>query len=196
MMAVRGQNMSRREGLTVIFALLTNYIVYERYINATECLNIILFMDVFIDCVKYSRRRNTFSQILLILVHFLLFKLLQFQKWGERPCWPFPITLAYNELNRNIIYTSMNISTVKNAVFCDVAPCNLVWTDVSGECIASIFRVEKSASDEPAWVGGCCSHWFLVRRFLYPEDGSDTFLGNVHSYKIYMVPHPEDSISS
>jgi hypothetical protein len=31
---------------------------------------------------------------------------------------------------------------------------DLVWTDVSEERIASIFRVEKSASDEPAWAGG------------------------------------------
>jgi hypothetical protein len=32
---------------------------------------------------------------------------------------------------------------------------HLVWTDVSKERIASIFRVEKSASEEPAWAGGC-----------------------------------------
>jgi hypothetical protein len=31
----------------------------------------------------------------------------------------------------------------------------LVLTDVSEERIASIFRVEKSASEEPAWAGGC-----------------------------------------
>jgi hypothetical protein len=29
----------------------------------------------------------------------------------------------------------------------------IVWTDVSEESIASIFRVEKSASEEPAWAG-------------------------------------------
>jgi hypothetical protein len=29
------------------------------------------------------------------------------------------------------------------------------WTDVSEERIASIFRVEKSASEEPAWAGSC-----------------------------------------
>jgi hypothetical protein len=28
---------------------------------------------------------------------------------------------------------------------------DLVWTDVSEERIASILRVEKSASEEPAW---------------------------------------------
>jgi hypothetical protein len=32
---------------------------------------------------------------------------------------------------------------------------DLVWTDVSEERIASIFRVEKSSSGEPAWSGGC-----------------------------------------
>jgi hypothetical protein len=32
---------------------------------------------------------------------------------------------------------------------------DLLWTDVSEECIASIFRVEKSASKEPAWACGC-----------------------------------------
>jgi hypothetical protein len=31
----------------------------------------------------------------------------------------------------------------------------LAWTDVLEERIASIFRVEKSASEEPVWAGGC-----------------------------------------
>jgi hypothetical protein len=31
---------------------------------------------------------------------------------------------------------------------------DLVLTDVSEEYIASIFRVEKSATEEPAWAGG------------------------------------------
>jgi hypothetical protein len=33
---------------------------------------------------------------------------------------------------------------------------DLVWTDVSEERIAYIFKVEKSASEEPAWT--VCSH--------------------------------------
>jgi hypothetical protein len=37
---------------------------------------------------------------------------------------------------------------------------DLVWTDVSKERIASIFRVEKPVSEEPAWAGGC-----IVPRF-------------------------------
>jgi hypothetical protein len=32
---------------------------------------------------------------------------------------------------------------------------DIVWTDVSEERIASIFRVEKSGSEEPTWAGGC-----------------------------------------
>jgi hypothetical protein len=31
---------------------------------------------------------------------------------------------------------------------------DLVWTDVSEERIAPIFRIEKSASEEAAWAGG------------------------------------------
>jgi hypothetical protein len=34
---------------------------------------------------------------------------------------------------------------------------DLVWADVSEERITSIFRVEKFASEEPAWAG-VCSH--------------------------------------
>jgi hypothetical protein len=43
---------------------------------------------------------------------------------------------------------------------------DLVWTYVSEERIASILRVEKSASEEPAWAGGCRS----TRRHI-PGDG-------------------------
>jgi hypothetical protein len=32
--------------------------------------------------------------------------------------------------------------------------------------------------------------------FFYPEDGGDTFLRNVGSNKIYMVPHPRRRHSS
>jgi hypothetical protein len=51
---------------------------------------------------------------------------------------------------------------------------DLVWTDVSEERIAFIFRVEKSTSEEPAWAGGCSQ----------PEDGGDMFLQNVGSHDI------------
>jgi hypothetical protein len=43
---------------------------------------------------------------------------------------------------------------------------HLVWTDVSEESIASIVRVEKSASEEPAWAG-VCSH--LLTRYVPPK---------------------------
>jgi hypothetical protein len=43
---------------------------------------------------------------------------------------------------------------------------DLVWTDVSEERIASAFRVEKSASEEPAWSGGW-SHYHSVSYFDY-----------------------------
>jgi hypothetical protein len=39
---------------------------------------------------------------------------------------------------------------------------DLVWPDFSEERIASIFKVEISAKEEPAWAGDC-SH--------IPEDG-------------------------
>jgi hypothetical protein len=41
-----------------------------------------------------------------------------------------------------------------------------------------------------------CSRWFLARGFLYPEDGSDTFLRNVGLQNIYTAPHPRTRHSS
>jgi hypothetical protein len=49
----------------------------------------------------------------------------------------------------------------------------LVWTDVSEERVASIFRVKNSASEEPAWAGGYSEmsvHIISTRRHI-PEDG-------------------------
>jgi hypothetical protein len=44
---------------------------------------------------------------------------------------------------------------------------DLVWTDASEECIASIFRAEISASEEPAWAGGCrLSHQSKTRSYI------------------------------
>jgi hypothetical protein len=49
---------------------------------------------------------------------------------------------------------------------------DLVWTDVSEENIASIFRVEKFASEEPAWAGGCrLSHHSKTPRFAQDLHG-------------------------
>jgi hypothetical protein len=41
---------------------------------------------------------------------------------------------------------------------------DLVWPDVLEERIASIFKVEKSASEEPTWAGGCSLHTLRVQR--------------------------------
>jgi hypothetical protein len=69
---------------------------------------------------------------------------------------------------------------------------DLVLTNVSEEHITSIFSVEKSTTEEPAWAqsAATCSRWFLTQGFFYPEDGVDTFLQNVSSHKICMAPHP------
>jgi hypothetical protein len=57
---------------------------------------------------------------------------------------------------------------------------DLVWTEVSEECVASIFRVEKSASEEPAWADGRADAcWFFVDLLFDPEDGDDMFLRNI-----------------
>jgi hypothetical protein len=60
---------------------------------------------------------------------------------------------------------------------------DLVLTDVSEECIASIFRVEKNPrmSNQREQMAVC----------FYPEDGGDTFLRNFGSHKIYKVPQPK-----
>jgi hypothetical protein len=57
------------------------------------------------------------------------------------------------------------------------------WTDVSVERITTIFWVEKSASQEPAWAGGCRS----TRRHI-PEDGilRSHRCDNLKSYKFIL----------
>jgi hypothetical protein len=45
-------------------------------------------------------------------------------------------------------------------------------------------------------IAATCSHWFLVRGFLYPEDGGDIFLRNAGSHKKYTAPHPRNLHSS
>jgi hypothetical protein len=63
--------------------------------------------------------------------------------------------------------------TMKNAVFWDVAPCRSCVNRRFGERIASIFRVEKSASEEPAWAD--CSHLLtLVIRVPVAYSGGAT----------------------
>jgi hypothetical protein len=56
----------------------------------------------------------------------------------------------------------------------------LVWTGVSEERIASIFRVEESVSEEPAWAAGCrLSH----QCWLFSTGGT------VCSHLLMLVPH-------
>jgi hypothetical protein len=46
----------------------------------------------------------------------------------------------------------------------------LVLTDVSEERIASIFRVDKSASEKPVWPGGCrLSHQSEITSYIGSE---------------------------
>jgi hypothetical protein len=47
-----------------------------------------------------------------------------------------------------------------------------------------------------AQSAAACSRWFLARRFFCPEDGGDTSLRNVRSYKIYTALHPRRRHSS
>jgi hypothetical protein len=93
---------------------------------------------------------------------------------------------------------------LKNAVFWDVAPCRSCVNRRFGESIASIFRVEKFASEEPAehvaadcfqlvaQSAASCSRWFLARGYFYPEDGGDTLtLVHTRSTRRHI---PEDGI--
>jgi hypothetical protein len=52
---------------------------------------------------------------------------------------------------------------------------DLVWTDISEEHIATIFRVEKSASEEPAWAGGRrLSHQSKTPSYIRTEGGRES----------------------
>jgi hypothetical protein len=62
--------------------------------------------------------------------------------------------------------------------------------DVSEERIASIFRVDKSASEgKRELLANQLLTLFFARRFFCPEDGSDMLLPNVSSYKTHMAPY-------
>jgi hypothetical protein len=81
------------------------------------------------------------------------------------------MTMEAHDMYGAIVYVRFEVFTaltVKNAVFWDVAPCNLVWSDVSEECVI----------------------WKSAHRVFYLEDGGNTFLRNVGSYKMYKAPHP------
>jgi hypothetical protein len=66
-------------------------------------------------------------------------------------------------------------------------------TDVSEECVATIFRVETIRVQREALAFGQqqSANSFLHHiDFFYPEDGGDTCLENVGSYTSHMAPHP------
>jgi hypothetical protein len=62
---------------------------------------------------------------------------------------------------------------------------DLVWADVSEERNASIFRVEKSASEEPAWAGACT---------LRPPTHAGSSLANFSTLKMEVIPASEASV--
>jgi hypothetical protein len=85
------------------------------------------------------------------------------------------------------------IKLLKNTIFWDVAPVYPVkWTDVSEERIASIFRVEESASEEPAWAGNSrlssetSVHFTVSTRRHIQEDGilNSHRCVNLKAYKV------------
>jgi hypothetical protein len=70
--------------------------------------------------------------------------------------------ILHNEELCDFYWTSLSIVGVmyNNEEFCLLGMwrcVDLVWIDVSEERIASIFRVEKSMSEKPAWAHGCNS---------------------------------------
>jgi hypothetical protein len=100
--------------------------------------------------------------------------------------------LGTTATNQNCIHEENKCRILSSGMWHGV---HRVWTDVSEECIASIFRVEKSGSEELKWAA-TFSLYFLARGPFYPEDGGDTFLRNVGSRKIYTAPHPRKQHSS
>jgi hypothetical protein len=62
---------------------------------------------------------------------------------------------------------------------------DLVWTDISEERIASIFRVEKFGSEEPAWAGVCS---------LQPPAHSGSSFADFSTLKMEAIRSSETSI--
>jgi hypothetical protein len=61
---------------------------------------------------------------------------------------------------------------------------DLVWSDVSDERIASIFKVEKSTSEKPAWAGGC------ERRFTQNLHGARSIVEKTHGFVALVKAKP------
>jgi hypothetical protein len=80
--------------------------------------------------------------------------------------------------------------TMKNALFWDAAP----YRPCVNRRFGGTYRLHLQGRN--IRKRATCSCWFLVREFFYSEDGGDTFLRNVDSYKIYMAPQPRRRHSS
>jgi hypothetical protein len=71
----------------------------------------------------------------------------------------------------------------------------LIRTDVSEDCIASIFRVNEWEQVQSeivgSWIGGGAKYLALyLLTLVHPEDGGDTILRNVGSYKSHTASSP------
>jgi hypothetical protein len=82
----------------------------------------------------------------------------------------------------------------EHAVFWDVAPCR----SCMNRSFASIFRVEKSASEEPAWAGGCrlsyqmyVFDWWLS---LQPPAHAGSSLADFSTLKMKAICSSETSV--
>jgi hypothetical protein len=71
---------------------------------------------------------------------------------------------------------------------------DLVWTDVSEERIASILRVEKSASLEPAWAGGCRLDNFDCWLSLQPPTHASSSIAHFSTLKMEAIRSSETSV--
>jgi hypothetical protein len=114
------------------------------------------------------------------------------------------VTSIFKIDDKNIIYFLQNFpslprnspwSSMKNAIFWDVAPCR--------SCVNRRFggthrlQLQGRKTRERGTRVRCLQpRWFLARGFFYPEDGGDTFLRNVGSHKIYTASHPRRRHSS
>jgi hypothetical protein len=67
----------------------------------------------------------------------------------------------------------------------------LVLTDISEERIASIFRVEKSATEEPTLTSGCVFDWWLS---VQPLSNSGSSLADFSTLKIEAICSSEKSV--
>jgi hypothetical protein len=72
------------------------------------------------------------------------------------------------------------------------------WTYFTKERIASIFRVEKSASEEPAWAGGCRLATSRKLPAIYEPEGREigSSLADFSTLKVEAIRSSETSVQS